>query len=519
MNWLQRNGWRLLMSLILSFFLWLFVTITTNPLVSTTFDGIPVMVRGLSAGLVIVGQDGLPRQDQMRLGEASLQVETDRSTLATLRASDFQVSADLTGRGEGVHVLPLESSTTARNARVIAVEPAEVSLRLEEIITSTVPITIEVIGNLPFSFERDEPEVRFDDQVITQAMLTGPRNLVQLVERASATVNIEQIRATYTSVLALEPRNSNGDPVTGVTIAPEQVGVEIRVRSVVGLKRVPVLANVIGIPAPGHIVTRVESTPALIDLVGSSSLLNAIERIDTAPVDIAGATGTLTATVPLRLRGAQPSDLGQTSAVVVVEVRAFDQPFQAQLLVAIEVVGVAPGLLLTYTPQSVLGTFSAPTAEFLQFQSRALTATVDVSGLGAGFYNLVPQLILPDTVQLVNPLPTVQVTLRAPDTPTPLPTPVPLPTATPQPTDALPPTATATDLPEPATLVPATVPPSVDEEEEPTLPLPPTPTTPQGDATDLPLPTDTTLPELTPTLQPTATSELLPTDLLTPTLP
>lgn len=503
MSWLRRNGVRLLVSLAFSFMLWLFVTLTTNPLVSTEFENIPVAVRGLGANLVIVSQDGIPRQDQGRITEVDIVIETDRSSLAAMRPDDFQATVNLTGRGEGVHLVPIELSTNARNIRILSTNPSDISLRLDELITRTVPITIDVVGNLPFSFERDQPIVRSNGQIITEAVVYGPRNLVQSVVRTSAQVNIEQIRATFISTLELKPYDNNGDRIEGITVIPAQVSVEITVRSVVGLKRVPVLANVAGIPAPGHIITRIQNDPALIDLVGSSSQLNTIDHVDTAPVDISGATATVSVTVPLRFRGAQPSNPEQTTALVIVEIRPFDQAFQAQLPVAINIVGVAPGLLLDYSPQTVLATFSASAVDFLQFQTDFLTATVDVGGLGAGSYTLDPQLLLPPEIQLVQPLPPVQVTLRLPATPTPLPaTPTPLPPPAELPTATV--TATPADggnLPEP----PAT----------PTIPLDviiptPTPTaTPLPTIPELPtVPAEPPLPPLpdTPTLPVTATA-------------
>ncbi|NJL03506.1 MAG: hypothetical protein HC911_01045 [Chloroflexaceae bacterium] len=500
MSWLRRNGVRLLVSLAFSFVLWLFVTLTTNPLVSTEFENVPVVVRGLGANLVIVSQDGIPRQDQERITEVDILIETDRSSLAAVRPDDFQATVDLTERGEGVHLMPIELSTNARNIRILSTNPSDISLRLAELITRTVPITIDVVGNLPFSFERDNPIVRSNGQIITEAVVYGPRNLVQSVVRTSAQVNIEQIRATFISTLALQPYDNNGDRIEGITVTPDQVSVEITVRSVVGLKRVPVLANVAGIPAPGHIITRIQNDPALIDLVGSSSQLNTIDHVDTAPVDISGATATVSVSVPIRFRGAQPSNPEQTTALVVIEIRPLDQAFQAQLPVAINIVGVGPGLLLDYSPQTVLTTFSAAAVDFLQFQTDFLTATVDVSGLGAGSYALAPQLPLPPEIQLVQPLPPVQVTLRLPATPTPLPatpTPPPPPTELP-PATVVPPPADGGNLPDPPAT--PTIPPDV------IIPTPPPPPT----IPELPtLPAEPPLPD-SPTLPATATTVIEP---------
>ncbi|MBC8078670.1 MAG: hypothetical protein H7Y32_21520, partial [Chloroflexales bacterium] len=61
MNWLRSIGLRLLLALGLSISLWAFVSFSQNPDRRAPFDGLTVAVGGLTPGLIIVDQDGLPR--------------------------------------------------------------------------------------------------------------------------------------------------------------------------------------------------------------------------------------------------------------------------------------------------------------------------------------------------------------------------------------------------------------------------------------------------------------------------
>ncbi|NJK79700.1 MAG: hypothetical protein HC914_07290 [Chloroflexaceae bacterium] len=482
MNWLRKHGLRLITSLFLGCILWAFVTYTTNPLVTETFSDIPVFVQGLSPGLIIVDQTGQPRPDQTRISQVSMLVETDRETLAELvPADDLQAAVNVSDLGPGSHTVPVNASSSRRNVAVLAVEPNAIPIRIDEIITSTVPVTVLVQGSLPFSFERDAPEVRVNDMLLIEVEVRGPSNLVERVEYAAAEVNIDQIRATYIAPLQLQPLDSNNDVVEGVDLDPEIASVQITVRSVAGIKRVPVIANVVGTPASGYLVTSVHSDPQLINLVGSSGILDRVDRVETEPIDITGATSTVTQEVALRVRGVQPQEDEPRTVIVTVEVASLDQPFQANVPVPVRLVGVEPGLLTEISPPVVQATLQASTLEFLQLSTDTLTATIDVSGFGPGLYSISPDLPLPANINLVDPIPPVRVVLRRPATATPIPSATPVPTSTPLPT-LMP---TITDTPE-----------ATSTSEVPAFP------------TDEPAPIRT--PQ--PTTEITATQEISPTD-------
>lgn len=479
MTWL-RDVRQMLLALVMSLILWVFVTINTNPTETAPYNDIPLDVRGLSPGLVIVDENGIPRPSQQELAPVSVIVETDRATLEELSPGDLEAFVDLSERGAGAHTVEVNIESTRSGVRFVSVTPSSIPIRLERIITRTVPVTIELQGTLPFGFERDEPTISVDDQPIDEVEVRGPESRIERVVVAANTIAIDQLRASFSSTLPLEALDATGEVVEGVTLSPEQVNVSMDIRSAVGLRRVPILGDVVGSPAPGYIVTSIESDPSLITLVGSSRVLDTIERIETAPVDIGSATGTITRQVPLLLRGLQPQEGEPGMVTVVVRIEPLQQPVQIQVRVPVQVEGAGPGLTVDVSEPVITVELEGSVQAFVQVPFDTLVATVDASGLTEGSYVIRPRLDLPGAIRLANPLPEVTLNLNRVPSPTPAPTTPPPPTTTPVPQPTQEPAPQPQPTQEPAPLSsPTPVPPL------PTATVPPEPTTePTEDATE-----------------------------------
>jgi YbbR domain-containing protein len=463
MSTLRARLVRVLLAIGLSFALWAFVSFSQNPEDSITFSDVPLQTVGLQDGLVIVDANGLPT---LALPTVDITLRTDQQQLATLRPVDVRAIVDLSGRGAGEHQVPVNVQPTRSNLSFTVlgsgVEPAIVSIRLEALRSQATPIQLDVRGNLPFSFERGEPRISFGGQAVSAVEVEGPQSRVERVAAVLAVANIEQLRATYLAPLTLTAVDSAGQEVEGLRITPATVTVEIPINPVVGLKLVPVVPAVVGQPAPGFAVAGVTVEPPLIAVTGGSGLLDAVSQLSTAALDLAGARADVTRAVPIVF----PENISRSENepdVVRVSVRVVpvDLPFQVTLPAAVSLSGLGAGLQATLTPQVVTITFTGSSAALDAFSQTPLRASVDVSGLGPGTYQLPAIVTLPENVSLAGEAPEVTVSLRFPPAPTSPPS-----TSTPEPTDtAERPSPTG----EPASPTPTPEPPT-------STPEPPTPT-------------------------------------------
>ncbi|ABY34795.1 MAG TPA: hypothetical protein DEF43_20180 [Chloroflexus aurantiacus] len=420
----------------LSFALWSFVSFSENPEETARFEDLTLQIVGLAEDMVIVDANGLPTTS-FPLVDVTLR--TDRRQRSELRPVDIRVVADLSNLGPGDHLVPINVQPTRSNLSFSVpaggIEPSAISIRIEPVETVTVPIRLEIVGSPPFSFERGDPEIRYNGNLIDTVTVSGPQSRVVRVAAVRTVANIAQLRASYVAPLNLTPVDNNNQPVEGVQVRPATVTVVIPINPVVGLRLVPVSPIIIGSPAPGFAVTDIKVDPPLITLTGSSGPLDAINLLQTEAIDIANARETVVRIVPLIIpTGTSPAQ-GESNAVrVTVEITPITLPFQIRLPVEIVIDGLENGLLVTVSPEVVEITFAGTSAQLNALAATPLEATINVSGLAPGAYQFPVQPLLPDGVSIVGEAPTVTVVIIPEPTPTPTPSPSPQPSPEIEPT-------------------------------------------------------------------------------------
>lgn len=438
MSRLGSAGLQATLAIVLSLGLWLFVSFSENPDERATFEGLSLSLRGVDERLVLVDQNSLPNP---ALSSVNVTVVTDRRQRNQIRSVDLRAFVDLSELGPGDYSVPVSVEVTRSDLSVTVpsdgIEPRTIPIRLEELITSTVPITLVIQGNLPFSFELGQPEIRQASRVIEAVSVAGPQSRVQRVVAARATVNIDQIRASYSAPLQLQPIDDKGQLVEGVSLDPTLVNVTIPIQPVVGLRLVPVQPVIRGLPAPGYRIIAIEVRPQLVTLTGNSGALDLVDVIVTEPIDINGARGELTREARLSFpsgTSAGPREVEQVT--VTVKIEPLTQLFQVSLPAQVSLLGLSGGLLSSLQPQVVTVELSGPSSTLDRISKQPLLAEIDVSSLGPGLYTLTPRFPLPPGVSVVGPAPQVTVILRAPPTPEPTErVPTLTPTTTAQPTE------------------------------------------------------------------------------------
>jgi YbbR domain-containing protein len=446
---------RVVMATLLAFALWVFVSYTQNPDVTSSFDSVPVEIEGLSSDMLVVDNDGRPRASRPTV---DLTVDADEETLRNLTVSDLRAFVDVSERGPGEHSIPINIVPTRpglQRARFSA-DPDFLLIRLDREITRTVPLTVEITGSVPFGFESRPAEVTVGGGPVGQVTVRGPQGLVDRVARARISADIDRLTANYNSPRTPDPVAADGDLVPGVTLDPSVVNLEVPVQSSVGVKRVPVVPVLVGEPASGYVVTGVSVEPQLVTLTGSSGPLDEVESVSTLGVDVGGASQTFTRTVTIaepvntRLSFGEPSQ-----AAVRVVVAPIARPFQVTVPVPVQVADIPPDLLVSASPQLVQLRLAGSTSELGALDPSSLVAVVSARGLGEGSFSLTPSVSLPEGVRLVGDPPAVTVTLRLPVTQTPATTETPDVSETqtpdtldadPEPTETITPAATGTPL-------------------------------------------------------------------------
>ncbi|HZB95586.1 MAG TPA: CdaR family protein [Herpetosiphonaceae bacterium] len=413
MNRMRIQGAQFGLGLLLALTLWTYVSFTTNPN-STTSLVVPVKLIGPKPGLLLVDSTtGLPESFS---ASTQLSFSGPQQEINKLTTSNVTASANLEDAKPGVNHVSIDV-TKPRFARIVGQSPSELTLTLARELVRTVPVTVNVQGQVPFSFSAGPLT-----QGGHEASVRGPEDLVRGVVAAVGQVNLQGQISDISTTVALTPIDSRRSPVAGVTLTPAQVSVQVPITAQVQVQQVSVVPDLPGQPAPGYAVGSIDWQPKTVQVFTSGVITGTIH---TEKIDLTGLTGSITRTVGLERPAnviTRPPGVRVTVHVAIIPIAV---PSQLPLLVPVSPTGLGPGLTATAKPTAVQITLAGAFDRLNHFKSSEVTAMVDLTGLGPGTHTLPVRITPPDGLQVVTSAsePRVSVTITALPTPSPMRTP------------------------------------------------------------------------------------------------
>jgi YbbR domain-containing protein len=161
-------------------------------------------------------------------------------------------------------------------------------------------------------------------------------------------------------------------------------------------KRVPVLPEVEGEPAPGFEIGTVTSEPPLVEIEGPSSAVKAMTAVVTEPLSAAGASAPINEMVTVGVPDPSVRLKNPGPVRVTVNVR----PAQLQWAVAgIPVKLLNPRGRVTISPTAVTVHVRGP-RDAMGADATAFDASVDVGGLRPGDYVMQVRVVVPPRIGL-----------------------------------------------------------------------------------------------------------------------
>jgi YbbR domain-containing protein len=341
----------------------------------------------------------------------------------------FVATADLSGITAQMAGVPVSVPVTVfapdRRIQVLGWEPRTVAVRLDPVISRSVPVQVDR-GTVPAGLTASDPTV--EPSTVT---IRGPSSVVSRAAAALARVTIDASGFNVDADADLVAVDDRGEQLAPLTIDPSRAHVTIVVAKQLASRTVPVAVSVNGDLAPGYAIREIVVTPAAVTVSGEASVIANMSSIATAPLDLTGRSADLTAQVALAPpRGV--SVLGGVKAQVVVRVVA--ETGSRSFGAGIRLLNARSDREYQLSVPDVLVTLGGTRAALDAVNPAALSATVDVSGLEAGSATLAVRFQAAPGTQLVSISPSrVTVTVTVPATPLPSSPSSPQPTAEPTP--------------------------------------------------------------------------------------
>ncbi len=296
-----------------------------------------------------------------------------------------------------------------KSVQVLDFEPKKIIVTIDSKGTKTVPVRVE-LGPVPSGLDVGDPVVDTSDVTIV-----GPQTIVQNITEAQAPVTIDASGIDVDQLVSLVAIDNKGNELgvdSRVEIDPPRVRVQVQVFTDRRSKALPVTPNVVGTPAAGFEVASVEVDPPVVSVQGDANDLATLDRADTQPVSISGASSTVTQDVGFNLPAGVQA-LGGASVKVIVTLRPVTatRTFEAGLVL----VGARSDFDYALSADRVLVTIGGSIAELDRLSGTNLVLTLDVGGLAPGAHDVTATANLTTGLTLISASPNpIQVTVSTP---------------------------------------------------------------------------------------------------------
>ena len=371
-----------LLSLLMAILLWNYV-ISTNTSITR-----PKVVSGLTG--YITGQTtlnanrlALLNDPGEQLSDISVTVETPQTYYARVSDENVSVSLDLSSvRTAGTQEVPLRATSTF--GRVTEIVPETLTLTFEAQDSRSVPINAVMSGETQADYWYNVSRVN-----PTFLTVSGAASVVRGIGQATLNVDVTGREAPFTQALPYALYDISGVEVAQGMLNLSSSSVSASV-DVYPTKELPVsndTANVVrGQPGEGYVVQSVSIQPDVVTVAADEELLEGLTELMIEPVSVEGATQSFSARAAIsQLTGIR----NLSSEQVYVNITISEASVVGRIKdISVMVSGKAAGLSVEYSPMSVIVT--GPRSDIEQLQKEGIYASVDLTGLGPGTYEVTP---------------------------------------------------------------------------------------------------------------------------------
>lgn len=413
MRWLLSNLTSFILSLALALLVWVVAVQETDPIVQETIPQVPIRLINQPPDTQIMNAATIPEVAQVRVRGPRSLVDELRN-----RPEQLDLRVDLSQAGVGRYTLPIQPGYSHRLVEILAILPSQVTVDVQPIVDRELPVKFSVDSRPAPGFAQGTPAI-----TPTAVLLHGPASVVNLVSEAVARISIAGARATVQQVVPVTLLDSQGNEFTQVTPTPRAVTVTVPIHQLEDFREVAIKVNWKGQPAAGYRINKITLTPPTVLITGRPEVVAAVGVIETEPVDISDATGTIFKRVSLRLP--EGISLVDQTGFLTIEVEILPIESSVRVTKRLDVQGLNSRLyLISLSPETVDVLLSGPLTVLENLRPEDVRVVLNLVGYGVGTFQVPPQVeILPQGVRMENVLPSlIQVTISAtPPTPTPRP--------------------------------------------------------------------------------------------------
>ncbi len=300
--------------------------------------------------------------------------------------------------------------TKAPGYEVMEQYPTTVDVILEKYTNQTRDITVYTEGKPAEGYTDLAKEIKLE-----KVTISGPQTPVSKVSEVRVVVNVKG--ATKELVVDAIPKayDFEGNEIEDITITPSTIKVTVPIYK---LAKIPISKpDYKGEPPDGYEITGIDWNPKYAEIMGKEEDIANMREITLLPLDDVSNL-TETTTVPYDLRSYLTTNIQIINGTAQeINVEIYIEKLEQKTLIIpsnkIEINGNADTVVFQDTSVSL--TVSGTANVMQDIDNSSVTASVDLTGLLPGEYDLPLTLTLPDNINPLGDTPTIKTTILARD--------------------------------------------------------------------------------------------------------
>ena len=378
-----------IMSVLFAIILWSYVLAETNPLRTREIQNVPV--RYTHADELEAKNLAISGSLSDVLDSVNVRVEVRQSDLRYVNNKNIFAEVNLsTITGTGEHTLSITATST--HGEVLSISPSQVTLNIDDLVTRTIPVTVETIGTVPEGYHAMPPVI--NPPVIS---ITGARVDVEKIISSVCTIDLNGLTEGYVESVEVQLLDIDGNRIDKNLFRGSIPSVIVNLE-VLAKKTVPVDISdmLLGQDelAEGYEISNIIIEPETVDIIGTKDILDKIRSVGVVSLSVKGADSDIVALLDFKLpEGVSLLSEDQIEVYVsikeIAEVRIYEN-------VPIVVKNLTRGLSASLDINDIDVKVIAGVNQLKLLFKEDIVAYVDVDGLTEGTYELTISYTLPD---------------------------------------------------------------------------------------------------------------------------
>ncbi len=282
-KWATSNLDIKILALFMAIILWFYISSEYN-ITSEKYFEIDVTPINLNKRLSIV---------EMR-EKVSVGIKGPQNLIENIAASKIIGTVNLqniTEVGEylvGVDILP------PKNTEIIKIIPEDFRVKIEKIISKEYMVDYNLIGLPEKGYSlKEEPEI-----IPKEVLITAPESVHNTINQVRVDIDISAINKDIDKEENIIVYTKDNIVLENLEMVPRKTSVIIEVREGYPEKVLEIKPRIIGKPAPGFYISKIEAKPNSFKVYGEYTKITHIDFLETIPIDVNGISKTLTVKVP-----------------------------------------------------------------------------------------------------------------------------------------------------------------------------------------------------------------------------